>query len=117
MFSLYSTNDSHVHLIIAENIFGHSLNICRSIGKCGSGALSDVFEAIDANGNKVAIKSLKVFFKEETLLILFPLRQEGGHFLEKSKHVYLRVNGIDGDMKIEIPLETFLNYPVSQSLN
>ena len=38
------------------------------IGKCGSGALSDVFEAVDCNGDKVAIKSLKVFFKEESFI-------------------------------------------------
>ncbi|MBI5215319.1 MAG: hypothetical protein HY960_06160 [Ignavibacteriae bacterium] len=56
-----------------------------------------------------------VFQKEETLLILFPLRQEGKHFFTQSSVAYLRIHGLDGDMRIEIPLKSFQAYPYSNN--
>ena len=41
---------------------------------------------------------------EETLLVMFQLREGNYHFLDGSEKIYLGIKGFNADIKLELPL-------------
>lgn len=80
---------------------------------CYTPLMSDLEERIELRNEKgesmkpryILGRKGTLLFHDQTLLVIFPLSQNGHHFLDGSKEIVMMIRGFGDDIRLRFPLE------------